>query len=204
MTRSVLIGLGLTATLVLSVAVAVAFGSAEVALGDVARAVLHRLTGGSVAAPGEVADVIVWTLRLPRVVLAALVGGGLAVIGVAMQALVRNPLAEPYILGVSSGASAGVSLFYLGFLPPFLTQALSTSLAAFLGALGAMLIVYLVARQGTRVSTARLLLAGVAVSAFLGALTAFVTFASPEPNKIRTVLFLLLGSFAGTTWSTVG
>ena len=203
MTRSVLIGLGLGLALVLSMAVAVAFGSAEVALGDVARAMLHRLTGGAVAAPGEVADVIVWTLRLPRVVLAALVGGGLAVIGVAMQALVRNPLAEPYILGVSSGASAGVSLFYLGFLPPLLARALSVSLAAFLGALAAMLVVYLVARQGTRVSTARLLLAGVAVSAFLAALTAFVTFASPEPNKIRTVLFLLLGSFAGTTWRAV-
>src|SRR5690606_17962294 len=91
----------------------------------------------------------------------------------------------------------------LGFLPPLLARSLSIPLAAFLGALAAMLVVYLVARQGTRVSTARLLLAGVAVSAFLAALTALVTFASPEPNKIRTVLFLLLGSFAGTTWSEV-
>ena len=203
MNRAGLVGLGLVVVLVVSLAVAVAFGSADVALGDVGRAVLHRLTGGAVAPPGEVADVIVWTLRLPRAILAALVGGGLAVIGVAMQALVRNPLAEPYILGVSSGASAGVSLFYLGFLPPVLTRALSLSLAAFLGALAAMLVVYLVARQGPRISTARLLLAGVAVSAFLAALTAFVTFASPDPNKIRTVLFLLLGSFAGTTWSSV-
>ncbi|MEP0546168.1 MAG: iron ABC transporter permease [Rhodothermales bacterium] len=203
MNRAGLVGLGLVVALVVSLAVAVAFGSADVALGDVGRAVLHRLTAGAVAPPGEVADVIVWTLRLPRALLAALVGGGLAVIGVAMQALVRNPLAEPYILGVSSGASAGVSLFYLGFLPPLLTRTLSLSLAAFLGALAAMLVVYLVARQGPRISTARLLLAGVAVSAFLAALTAFVTFASPDPNKIRTVLFLLLGSFAGTTWGGV-
>ena len=203
MSRSTLAGLGLGAALVVSVGIAVALGSAEVALGDVARAVLHRLTGGALEAPDAISDTIIWTLRLPRVVLAALVGGGLAVIGVAMQALVRNPLAEPYILGVSSGASAGVSLFYLGFLPPLIARALSVSLAAFLGALLAMLVVYLVARQGPRVSTARLLLAGVAVSAFLAALTAFVTFASPEPNKIRTVLFLLLGSFAGTTWSGV-
>ncbi len=203
MSRAVLLGLGLAAALVVSAGVAVALGSAHVALGDVARAVLHRLTAGAVDAPGAVADVIVWRLRLPRVLLAALVGGGLAVVGVAMQALVRNPLAEPYILGVSSGASAGVSLFYLGFLPPLLTRALSLSLAAFLGALAAMLVVYLVARQGPRISTARLLLAGVAVSAFLAALTAFVTFASPEPNRIRTVLFLLLGSFAGTTWGEV-
>jgi iron complex transport system permease protein len=199
MKRAGWIGSGLVAALVVSAGVAVAFGSAEVSFGDVARAVLHRAVP-AVAPPGEVADIVIWTLRLPRVLLAALVGGGLAVIGVAMQALVRNPLAEPYILGVSSGASAGVSLFYLGFLPPLLTRALSLSLAAFLGALAAMLVVYLVARQGPRLSTARLLLAGVAVSAFLAALTAFVTFASPDPNKIRTVLFLLLGSFAGTTW----
>jgi iron complex transport system permease protein len=200
MKRAAWIGLGLVAALVVSAAVAVAFGSAAVSLGDVARSVLHRFSAGAVAAPGEVADTVVWQLRLPRIVLAALVGGGLAVIGVAMQALVRNPLAEPYILGVSSGASAGVSLFYLGFLPPLLTRTLSISLAAFLGALAAMLVVYVVARDGPRLSTARLLLAGVAVSAFLAALTAFVTFASPDPNKIRTVLFLLLGSFAGTTW----
>ncbi len=203
MSRSVLLGLGLAAAIALSAAVAIALGSADVALADVARAVGHRLTAGAVRAPDAVADVIVWRLRLPRVLLAALVGGGLAVIGVAMQALVRNPLAEPYILGVSSGASAGVALFYLGFLPPAVAGVLSLNLAAFLGALGAMLVVYLVARQGTRVSTARLLLAGVAVSAFLAAVTAFVTFASPDPNRIRTVLFLLLGSFAGTTWSEV-
>jgi len=199
MKRAVWVGLGLVAALVLSAAVAVAFGSAQVSLGDVARSVISRVIP-AVEAPGEVADIVVWRLRLPRILLAALVGGGLAVIGVAMQALVRNPLAEPYILGVSSGASAGVSLFYLGFLPPLLTRTLSLSLAAFLGALAAMLVVYLVAREGPRLSTARLLLAGVAVSAFLAALTAFVTFASPDPNKIRTVLFLLLGSFAGTTW----
>ncbi len=84
---------------------------------------------------------IVWKLRLPRVLLAFFVGGGLSIVGVAMQTLVRNPLAEPYILGISSGASAGASLFYLGFLPPVLSLALTLPLAAFAGSLLTMLVV---------------------------------------------------------------
>ncbi len=202
MSRALLLGVGLGVAWLASAAVAVAVGSADVSLAEVGRAVGHRIGLG--AAPDPTAELIVWELRLPRVVLAGLVGGGLAVVGVGMQALVRNPLAEPYILGVSGGASAGVSLFYLGFLPAALTGALSLGLAAFLGALLAMVAVVLVAREGSRVSTARLLLAGVAVQALLGALTSFLIFASPAPQKLQTLLFLLLGSFEGTTWGEVG
>jgi len=190
---------GLVAAWALSTAVAVSVGSASIPLAEVGRVLGAQLGLG--AAPSETAALIVWELRLPRVLLAALVGGGLAVVGVAMQALVRNPLAEPYILGVSGGASAGVSLFYLGFFPAALAGALSLGLVAFLGALGTMAVVYLVARDGPRVSTARLLLAGVAMQALLGALTSFVVFASPQPQKLQTVLFLLLGSFSGASWA---
>jgi len=142
----------------------------------------------------------VWRLRLPRAVLACVVGGGLSIIGVAMQTLVRNPLAEPYILGISSGASAGASLFYLGFLPPLLSKAVSMPVAAFVGGLVSISIVYLVARDGNRVSVARLLLAGVAMSALMASVTSFVTFSSPEPDKLRAVLFWLLGSLSGARW----
>lgn len=143
---------------------------------------------------------IVWKLRLPRVLLAFFVGGGLSIVGVAMQTLVRNPLAEPYILGISSGASAGASLFYLGFLPPVLSLALTLPLAAFAGSLLTMLVVYLVARTGTHVDVTRLLLAGVAMSALMGAISTFATLASPELEKMKTVMFWLLGSFAGARW----
>jgi iron complex transport system permease protein len=143
---------------------------------------------------------IVWDLRLPRTLLALLVGGGLSIIGVAMQTLVRNPLAEPYILGISSGATAGASLFYLGFLPPLISRTLTMPFAAFLGGLLSITLVYLVARTETRVSVARLLLAGVAMSALMSSLTSFVTFSSPEPDKLRAVLFWLLGSLSGTRW----
>jgi iron complex transport system permease protein len=162
--------------------------------------VLGRHLIGVGAPVDPIVDRIVWQLRLPRALLACLVGGGLSIIGVAMQTLVRNPLAEPYILGISSGASAGASFFYLGFLPPLLSKTLTMPLAAFLGGLASIAIVYLVARDGPRVSVARLLLAGVAMSALMASLTSFVTFSSPEPDKLRAVLFWLLGSLNGTRW----
>ncbi len=190
---------GLLALLLFSVGAALAVGS-EVALGEVYRVLWHHLTPGALPLLDETADRIVWQLRMPRVLLALLVGGGLSIIGVAMQTLVRNPLAEPYILGISSGASAGAALFYLGFLPPLLSQTLSLPLAAFIGGLLSITVVYLVARTGSRVSVARLLLAGVAMSSFMAAITAFVTYASPNPQKLQAVLFWLLGSFSSTHW----
>ena len=197
MKRPLVVGGLAVGTLALAFAVSLAGGSADLSVVEVAGA----LRRGPRAA--DVAATVVWQLRMPRSLLALAVGGGLAVVGVAMQALVRNPLAEPYVLGVSSGASAGASLFYLGFLPPVLTRSLSLPLAAFLGALGTLVVVFAVARTGPRLSTARLLLAGVAVSSFLAAVTAFVTYASPDPNKLRAVLFWLLGSLAAARWATV-
>lgn len=200
MRRPWMVGLGLTAALIVTIGAAVAVGSAATGWGDVYRVLAHHVLGLG-ASPDPTLDRIVWRLRLPRAVLACIVGGGLSIIGVAMQTLVRNPLAEPYILGISSGASAGASLFYLGFLPPLLSKALTMPVAAFLGGLASISIVYLVARDGTYVSVARLLLAGVAMSALMASITSFVTFSSPEPDKLRAVLFWLLGSLSGAQWN---
>lgn len=200
MKRPWIVGLGLTAAFVVSIGAAVSIGSAATGWADVYRVLGHHLLGLG-PAPDPTLDRIVWRLRLPRAVLACIVGGGLSIIGVAMQTLVRNPLAEPYILGISSGASAGASLFYLGFLPPLLSKALTMPIAAFLGGLASITIVYLVARDGTYVSVARLLLAGVAMSALMASITSFVTFSSPEPDKLRAVLFWLLGSLSGAQWA---
>ena len=190
-----LVGVGLGAALALAVVASLTWGSADLGPARVWAA----LTGG-----GPLTDrQIVWTLRMPRVVLALAVGGGLAVVGVAMQALVRNPLAEPYILGASSGASAGAALFFLGFLPPLVSRAASMSVVAVAGAWLAVLAVFAAARRGPTLSTTRLLLAGVAMSALLGSVTAFVTYASPDPDKLRAVLFWLLGSLSRARWSTV-
>lgn len=176
-------------------AAAVVWGSADLGAARVWAALVGR--------GDAVAETIVWRLRLPRVVLAASVGGGLAVVGVAMQALVRNPLADPYLLGASSGASAGASLFYLGFLPAVVSRGLTMPVAAVAGSWIAVGAVVAVSRRDGALAPGRLLLTGVAVSALLGSVTSFVTFASPDPDKLRAVLFWLLGSFAGATWGAV-
>lgn len=199
MKRPRLVGLGLTALLIFTIGASVSIGSASTTWTDVYRVLGHHLFGLQ-GNPDPTLDRIVWRLRLPRAVLACIVGGGLSIIGVAMQTLVRNPLAEPYILGISSGASAGASVFYLGFLPPLLTKTFTMPIAAFLGGLFSITIVYLVARDASRVAVARLLLAGVAMSALMASVTSFVTFSSPEPGKLRAVLFWLLGSLSGARW----
>ncbi len=176
-------------------AAALVWGSADLGAARVWAALVGR--------GDATATTIVWQLRMPRVVLAAAVGGGLAVVGVAMQALVRNPLADPYLLGASSGASAGASLFYLGFLPAVVARGLTMPLSAVAGSWLAVAAVVAVSRRDAALASGRLLLTGVAVSSLLGSVTAFVTFASPDPDRLRAVLFWLLGSFAGATWAAV-
>ena len=195
MNRTALVAVALALAAVGAVTASLVWGPVDLGAGRVWAA----LTGDGTPTDST----IVWTLRMPRTVLALAVGGGLAVVGVAMQALIRNPLAEPYILGASSGASAGASLFLLGFLPTAVSRTVPMSAAATAGAWLAVLAVFAAARRGPNLSTTRLLLAGVAMSALLGSVTAFVTYASPDPDKLRTVLFWLLGSLNRATWDTV-
>ena len=146
------------------------------------------------------ASVILWRVRLPRVVTGALVGGMLAVSGVVFQALLRNPLAEPYLLGVSSGAAVGaVCALALG-LPA--TSYLALPAAALVGALLAIVVVFEVARVSGRLDTRVLLLAGVVVSAFLSACVLLIlTFA--EAETLRSAFFWTLGSLAGASWGMI-
>ncbi|TYR81874.1 iron ABC transporter permease [Priestia megaterium] len=142
---------------------------------------------------------IIWDIRLSRVLLGGVVGAGLAVVGVVIQALVRNSLADPYILGVSSGASVMATLVILfGALPVFGQYALS--FGAFLGAMLAMFAVYMLARIGGRIQTTKLLLAGVAVSFIMSAATNFIVTMAPKESGIREVMFWMMGSLAGAKW----
>ena len=139
---------------------------------------------------------MIWNMRIPRVLLGFIVGAALAVCGVAMQALVRNNLADPFILGVSSGASATAALFMVfgvfGFLGVF-----ALPLTAFLGALASIVFVYTIARVGGRINIPQMLLAGVAVSMIMDAVTSLITFGAKNAFKIRNVDFWLSGSLAG-------
>lgn len=142
---------------------------------------------------------IVWEIRIPRVLLGALVGSGLALAGTGIQALVRNSLADPYIFGVSSGASVGATLVILfGVFDLFGEYALS--FAAFLGALLTVILVFFLAQVAGRISTTRLLLSGIALSMILSAVTNFIVISAPDDEKIRSALFWMMGSLVGANW----
>lgn len=163
----------------------------------------HQLAPGLTPVTWEpFQQTIVWEIRLPRVLLGGLVGAGLAVTGATMQALVRNPLADPYLLGVSSGASLGavaVIVFGIGWFGVF-----SLSVAAFLGALLAFVCVYALARRRGRLSGTRLVLAGVSVAYVFAACTQLLIFQADDGEAVRSVVFWMLGGLGGARWELLG
>lgn len=147
-------------------------------------------------------EIIIWQIRVPRVLLAAIVGAGLAIAGAAIQALVRNSIAEPYILGISSGATVGATaVIILGAFSFLGVYALSVS--AFIGSLTAMALVFFLARVGGRVSVFRLLLSGMAVSFILSAISNFILMTSKQEGGMKAVMYWMLGSLAGAKWSNL-
>ena len=145
-------------------------------------------------------DAVLWSIRLPRVVLAMLVGGGLGAAGAALQGVFRNPLAEPAVIGVSSGAAVGASAaIVLGLAATGLNP---VALAAFLGGLTATGVVYFVARTYGRTEVVTLVLAGIAVNATASALTGLLTSVADD-DELRSITFWVLGSVGGATWPAV-
>ncbi|MEU9143793.1 iron ABC transporter permease [Streptomyces sp. NPDC048349] len=196
----------LTALLAASAVAGLALGPVRIAPGQVLDIVLGRLTGEE--RTGAFAS-IVWDVRMPRVLLGAVVGAGLAVAGTVLQALVRNQLADPFLLGASSGASAGAVLVIVfgagGGVAGMaglagLAGRLGVPFAAFAGSLGALVAVYAMARRGGVMTTGRLILAGVAVQYVLSALTSLVLVLAAHPDQVRSVLFWTLGGLGGARW----
>lgn len=186
----------LLAVLAAVMMVAISIGAVTVPLGDVWGIVWHHLTGAGTSG-NPAMDQIVWNFRTPRVVLAALVGAGLAISGVVLQAVVANPLADPYVLGVSSGASLGAVLVIT--LSSGALGGLGVSSAAFVGAVGAVALVFLLGQKGGRLAPTRLVLSGVAVGYLFLAATSYVQLRA-TPTELRTVMFWMLGSVAGAKW----
>jgi len=161
-------------------------------------AVLRALVLPAEADPRDVA--VVWTLRLPRTLLAALVGAVLGLSGAIMQGLFRNPLADPGLLGVSAGAALGaVGMIVLGLaLLPAGARPYATATAAFVGALLVTLLVLRISAHEGRVLVASMLLAGIALNALVGAATSALIFAAND-LQLRDILFWTMGSCAGAT-----
>ncbi|MBT2899597.1 iron ABC transporter permease [Streptomyces sp. McG3] len=193
---------GLCAALPLSLVCGAALGASGLSWAEVTRYLWAGLTGGAIG-PDEVpAYTIVWELRLPRAVLAAVVGAGLSAIGVAVQAMVRNALADPFVLGISSGAAVGANAALIfGALGALGIWALST--AAFLSALLAMLLVYAVARTERGLTPLRLVLTGTAMYYGFSAVTTFMVFAAERGEAARSAMMWLLGSLSGANWAAV-
>jgi len=173
----------------------IAIGSVPLSAAQVWTVVLDHLRGRPST---STADSIVWEIRLPRVLLAAVVGAALTVTGAVVQVLVRNTLADPYLLGVSSGASVGATAVLLfGSLAGLGLWALSV--AAIGGALAAMVIVFLVSQRGGQLAPTQLILTGVVLAALFSSITSFLLFKG-NPQATQTVLFWLLGSFGSANW----
>ncbi|MFE0205414.1 FecCD family ABC transporter permease [Streptomyces sp. NPDC058985] len=192
----------LTALLLASVVVAIGLGPAVITPGETARHLWAALSGG-VIGQGEVTTYqIIWQIRTPRVLLAALVGAGLSAVGVAIQAMVRNALADPFVLGVSSGASVGaVAVTVTGGLAALGIYAVSAG--AFVGALAASLLVYAASASRGALSPLRLVLTGVAMSLGFQAVMSLIVYFAPDSEATSMVLYWTMGSFGAATWGSL-
>lgn len=193
----------LAALLVLSTVAAVGFGAARIPTSTVWAVVAHELWPALAPIPdaSRAERNIVWELRLPRVLLGALAGAGLAAVGAVLQVVTRNPLADPYLFGVSAGASVGavIVLLYAGAV----AGVVSLPAAAFLGALAAMLAVFAAARGRDGVVTSeRLVLTGVAVAFILHAVTNALIVAATDRGA-DAALFWMMGGFGTARWSVL-
>lgn len=190
---------GAILALAVSVSGGILLGSADLTLDTVVDVIRLKLFGIESAELKKSAISIVWELRLPRVLLAIAAGGGLAVGGAAMQSITQNVLADPYILGASSGASAAVAFAYvLG--GAFCTSGAGISLFAFSGAILSLLLVYAVGRAGNAGSGSRLVLSGMAISVILSACTQLFITLAPDATTVRSYTAWTMGSLSGARW----
>jgi iron complex transport system permease protein len=197
MRRTVLVAVVLSATTLGAIALSVLAGPTAISFRQVLEAIAGRLPEGTAE---ETAGRIVLSLRLPRALLGGLVGGALSSSGVAFQALLRNPLADPYILGVSAGAGVGALTVALLLPPDFF---LPLPFCAFLGAAISASVVFLLAMRRTGISRERLILMGVIVGAFLNALILLMVSLAP-PGRIPGALYWLMGDLGLGTLRSVG
>lgn len=201
--RGLLLLVGLAAVVVVAL-LGVAWGSFSMPPATIAAMFWRRMIGETAAATWPAAwETVVFDIRLPRIILAALVGGALSQAGAVYQGLFRNPLADPYLIGVSSGAGLGATIAIAFGLPLRWGGLGAVSLLAFIGALGATVLVYLISRVGGRTSVTTLLLAGVALGAFLGSVTTFLMFRAKDAFHTVHIVGWLMGSFALSNWAKV-
>lgn len=188
--------------LLIVMSVSVSLGAASVDWKTVWKIVFSKIpyVGDWVTADwSDSAETIIWDIRFPRVVLGAIVGAALALAGAIYQGVLRNPLADPYILGVSSGASFGAALVIVFGWQLFGVGRFTLPAVAFIFGFTTLMIVYLLARVQNKVRLETIILAGVVVQAFIGACLSLILALSNE--QLQTIIFWMMGSLSLTDWS---
>ncbi|SQD76657.1 FecCD family ABC transporter permease [Moritella yayanosii] len=195
--------LTLSFMLFMSIVVSTTFGSSDLKIQTIISIITNKLIPDSMPViwnKGQ--ESIVWFIRLPRILLAVLVGAGLALVGTCLQAVTRNPMADPYLFGASAGASLGAVLVISHadiFIAPF-NNILSIPVAAFIGALISMLMVLYLAKQGQSLSQQKLILSGVAIHFMLMSVTNYLIFVGDQ-RIAGSALFWMLGGLGAAQWS---
>lgn len=197
-------------TLILIVVWILALGVGAVSINPLVtlRVVLENIFPGlyftGLPAPASTDHDVIWNLRMPRTLLSVICGAGLAVCGLATQALLRNILADPYILGISSGASTGAAMvMVLGIGLGFASPSIAVMCGAFIGCLVSVCLVFVLAGLTGRNSTTKVVFAGMAVNFFFSALTSLLIMVAKNPSVTKSVMFWMLGSFSATRWREI-
>ena len=201
---SVIVLLGV---LILSLLLAVTFGTVDIPLKDVYSTITEKIYHAIFLRDPDWGDGgvfrTIWYIRLPRIILAMAIGMGLSVCGVVMQAVVKNPLADPYVLGISSGASLGATCaILLGIGAVFGSN--FVGVMAFIGAFLVSLGVVGIANLGGRPNSTKLLLAGTALSAVCGSFSNFIVYYANDKEGMQSVTYWLMGSLGGAEWKLDG
>lgn len=188
--------------LLFSIAVSIYLGNVKIDREIITKFLINRILQKKVYEENwnNGVEIILLNIRIPRILMAGLAGAALSIVGVLMQTLTKNPLAEPFILGISSGASAGaVSVIIFGLLP-FL-GASAVPVGSFAGAAAAIMLVMLL--TGKRQDSIKLILLGVGISAFFNAVTTLVIYMAKNDSQMKSAIFWMLGSLAVTEWKNL-
>lgn len=177
-------------------------GSADISSQSVIEIIKVKIFGINSVKIDESEFTIIWKLRMPRCILAIFIGGGLALSGVVMQSITQNILAEPYMLGVSSGALAFVTFCYFVKMP-FINTWIGRATVAFIGSILALLTVYKLSNAGKKIASSKLILTGMAISTMLTALSNFFIIVAPNTNIIKGILSWTMGSVASARWDNI-
>ncbi|AEY67155.1 ABC-type Fe3+-siderophore transport system, permease component [Clostridium sp. BNL1100] len=197
----------LLAAIIFSLCFSASVGQADVPLKQTFNILVNKITGGAFGSLENIPKAfvnIVWQVRIPRILFAVFIGTALAVSGAVMQALVQNPLADPYILGISSGSSLGATFAILiGFGGGTIFSQFGLTFGAFLGAVLASMAVLLLSSVGGRMTSMKLVLSGSVISALFSSFSSIIVYFSNNAEGMKNVTFWAMGSLASSGWSKI-